>query len=61
MAFSMSIISTLDSIKAPLVFTSATPKYLPSTDTSVSTAIIDALYVLNSSFPFLSNVIITLL
>jgi len=61
LAFSISTIFILDSISAPPIFTSAIARYFPSIDTSTPTAIVDARYVLNSSFPLLLNVIITLL
>lgn len=54
LAFSISIIFMLDSTNAPPMFTSAIAKYFPSTDISAATAIVDARYVLNNSFPFLS-------
>ena len=61
LALFISTIFILDSINAPPIFTSAIAKYFPSIDMSAPTAIVDAKYVLNSSFPFLLNVIITLL
>lgn len=60
-AFSISMTFTLDSTNAPPMLTSAIAKYFPSTEISTPTAIVDARYVLNNSFPVLSNVIITLL